>query len=132
MELIFLSEQDLTILDHAYATDDYDIIFDALVPQKSSFVVNKQVLNCGIGDLLITRDNGYGYVGIITAIEKDDKNRNKVKTKDFLSLFDVDVPLPTSFSGNIAQFVVNLINNTYRYSGDSFQNISYLETGNRY
>ena len=128
MELIFLSEQDLTILDHAYATDDYDIIFDALVPQKSSFVVNKQVLNCGIGDLLITRDNGYGYVGIITAIEKDDKNRNKVKTKDFLSLFDVDVPLPTSFSGNIAQFVVNLINNTYRYSGDSFQNISYLET----
>ena len=89
MELIFLSEQDLTILDHAYATDDYDIIFDALVPQKSSFVVNKQVLNCGIGDLLITRDNGYGYVGIITAIEKDDKNRNKVKTKDFLSLFDV-------------------------------------------
>ena len=128
MELIFLSEQDLTILDHAYATDDYDIIFDALVPQKSSFVVNKQVLNCGIGDLLITRDNGYGYVGIITAIEKDDKNRNKVKTKDFLSLFDVDVPLPTSFSGNIAQFVANLINNTYRYSGDSFQNISYLET----
>lgn len=128
MQIIFLSEQDLTILDHGYATDDYDIILDALVPQKSSFVINKQSLKANIGDLLLVKENGYPYVGIITSIEKDNDERVKVKTKDFLSLLDVEVPLPTSFSGNSAQFIVNLINNTYKYSGDTYQNISYLET----
>ena len=34
MQLIFLSEQDLSVLDYAYATDDFNIILDALVPQK--------------------------------------------------------------------------------------------------
>ncbi len=128
MQLIFLSEQDLTVLDYGYATDEYEIVLDALVPQKSSFVVNKQSLKAGIGDLLLVKENGYPYVGIITSIEKDNKDRTKVKTKDFLSLFDVEVPLPTSFSGNSAQFIVNLVNNTFKYSGDTFQNVSYLET----
>ena len=73
MQLIFLSEQDLTVLDYGYATDEYEIVLDALVPQKSSFVVNKQSLKAGIGDLLLVKENGYPYVGIITSIEKDNK-----------------------------------------------------------
>jgi len=32
MQLIFLSEQDLSILDYGYATDEYEIVLDALVP----------------------------------------------------------------------------------------------------
>ena len=128
MHLIFLDEQDLSVLDYGYATDDFDIILDALVPQKSKFTVNKQSLKAKVGDLLIVKENGYPYVGIITSIKTDDKNQTKVETKDFLSLLDVDVPLPTSFSGNSAQFIVNLINNTFKYSGDTYQNVSYLET----
>ena len=128
MQLIFLSEQDLSVLDYGYATDDFDIILDALVPQKSKFTVNKQSLKANVGDLLVVKENGYPYVGIITSIKTDDKLQTKVETKDYLSLFDVEVPLPTSFSGNSAQFIANLINNTFRYSGDSFQNVSYLET----
>ena len=128
MHLIFLDEQDLSVLDYGYATDDFDIILDALVPQKSKFTVNKQSLKAKVGDLLIVRESGYPYVGIITSIKADDKNQTKVETKDFLSLLDVDVPLPTSFSGNSAQFIVNLINNTFKYSGDTYQNVSYLET----
>ena len=128
MHLIFLDEQDLSVLDYGYATDDFDIILDALVPQKSKFTVNKQSLKAKVGDLLIVRENGYPYVGIITSIKADDKNQTKVETKDYLSLLDVDVPLPTSFSGNSAQFIVNLINNTFKYSGDTYQNVSYLET----
>ena len=128
MHLIFLDEQDLSVLDYGYATDDFDIILDALVPQKSKFTVNKQSLKAKVGDLLIVKENGYPYVGIITSIKADDKNQTKVETKDFLSLLDVDVPLPTSFSGNSAQFIVNLINNTFKYSGDTYQNVSYLET----
>jgi len=128
MELIFLDEQNLEVLDYAYATDDFDIILDALVPQKSKFTVNKQSLNAKVGDLLLVKDNGYPYVGIITSIKVDDKSQTKVETKDYLSLLDVDVPLPTTFNGNCAQFIVNLINNTFRYSGDTYQNVSYLET----
>ena len=128
MHLIFLDEQDLSVLDYGYATDDFDIILDALVPQKSKFTVNKLSLKAKVGDLLIVKESGYPYVGIITSIKADDKNQTKVETKDFLSLLDVDVPLPTSFSGNSAQFIVNLINNTFKYSGDTYQNVSYLET----
>ena len=128
MHLIFLDEQDLSVLDYGYATDDFDIILDALVPQKSKFTVNKQSLKAKVGDLLIVKESGYPYVGIITSIKADDKNQTKVETKDYLSLLDVDVPLPTSFSGNSAQFIVNLINNTFKYSGDTYQNVSYLET----
>ena len=51
MQLIFLNEQDLSVLDYAYATDDFDIILDALIPQKSKFTVNKQSLKAKIGDL---------------------------------------------------------------------------------
>ena len=128
MQLIFLNEQNFEVLDYAYATDDFDIILDALIPQKSKFTVNKQSLNAKIGDLLIVKDKGYPYVGIITSIKTDDKAQTKVETKDYLSLLDVDVPLPTTFNGNCAQFIVNLINNTFRYSGDTYQNVSYLET----
>ena len=128
MQLIFLNEQDLSVIDYGYATDDFDIILDALIPQKSKFTVNKQSLKAKIGDLLVIKDNGYPYVGIITSIKTDEKKQTKVETKDYLSLLDVDVPLPTSFSGNSAQFIVNLINNTFKYSGDVYQNVSYLET----
>ncbi len=128
MEVIFLSEQTLEVLDHGYATNDFEIILDALVPQKSKFTINKQSLNASIGDLLVIRNNGYPYVGIITSIKTDDKLQTKVETKDYLSIFDIDVPLPTSFSGNISQFIVDLIKYAYKYSGDSYQNISYLET----
>ena len=42
MNLIFLSERNLAVLDHGHASDDFEIILDALVPQKSKFIVNKQ------------------------------------------------------------------------------------------
>ena len=71
MQLIFLSEQDLSVMDYGYATDDFDIILDALVPQKSKFTVNKQSLRAKVGDLLIVKENGYPYVGIITSIKTD-------------------------------------------------------------
>lgn len=128
MQLIFLSEQDLSVLDYAYATDDFNIILDALVPQKSKFTLNKQSLNAKVGDLLLVKEKGYPYIGIVTSIKSEDDGQTKVESKDFLSLLDVDVPLPTSFSGNSAQFIVNLINNTFKYSGDTYQNVSYLET----
>ena len=127
MELIFLSERNLAVLDHAYANDKYEIILDALVPQKSKFTVNKHSLNVLIGDYLLVKDRNYFYLGIIDSIEDEDNGTLKVTTKDFLSKFDVDVPVK-SFSGNVASFLLDLIYSNFRASGDSKQNLTYLET----
>ncbi len=126
MELIFLREQDLLVLDHALCTDDYEIVLDSLVPQKSKFTVSKQSLNAENSDYLVVRENNYFYIGIITSIKKDDNGSTKIETKDFLSAFDVEVPLPTTFSGNIANFLISRINENFKTSGDTYQNLSYL------
>lgn len=126
MELIFLNEQTLIVIDHAICTNDYEIILDSLVPQKSKFTISKQSLNAQMGDLLVVRENDYFYIGIITSIKKEDNGSTKIETKDYLSIFDIDVPLPTSFSGNISTFLINRINETFKSSGDSYQNVSYL------
>jgi len=126
MNLIFLSERNLSVVDHAYATDDYEIVLDSLVPQKSTFKVNKQSLNARIGDYLTVKDNGYTFVGIITSIDEESNGTIKVSAKDFLSKFDVKVPV-YSYEGNVSIFVKNLIETSFKASGDSFQNLPYLD-----
>ena len=127
MELIFLREQDLVVLDHALCTDDFEIVLDSLVPQKSKFTISKQSLNADNSDYLVVRENNYFYIGVITSIKKENNGSTKIETKDFLSILDVDVPLPTSFSGNIANFLISRINENFKTSGDSYQNLSYLQ-----
>jgi hypothetical protein len=127
MQILFLNEQTLEVIDHGYATNDYEIVLDALIPQKSSFQINKQSTKAEIGDYLVVRENDYFYIGIIASIEAEDKGYLKVSTKDFLSKFDVEVPV-ASFSGNISQFLLNLINSNFKSSGDAKQNLSYLQT----
>ena len=126
MELIFLREQDLLVLDHALCTDDFEIVLDSLVPQKSKFTISKSSINAEISDLLVLRKDNYFYVGIITSIKKEENDSTKIETKDFLSILDVEAPLPTSFSGNIASFLASRINESFKTSGDSYQNLSYL------
>lgn len=127
MDILFLSERNLSILDHAYATNDFEIVLDALVPQKSTFNINKTDIKADIGDYLVVRDRDYFYIGIITAIDEDRKKTLKVSTKDFLSKFDVKVPVG-SFSGNIASFLISLVSTHFVASGDSSQNLPYLVT----
>lgn len=126
MELIFLDEQDLSILDHALCTSDYEIVLDTLIPQKSSFIISKQSLNAENGDLLVVRDKEYCYIGIITSIKKEENGSIKIETKDYLSLFDIEIPLPTAFSGNIASYLITIFTSTFKTCGDSYQNVSYL------
>lgn len=127
MNLIFLSERDLSVLDYAFATNDFEIVLDALVPQKSSFKINKKTINAGIGDYLTIRDNNYSYIGVITAIDEDSKGGLKISTKEFLSKFDVKVPVK-SYNGNVSQFLIDLIRNNFVISSDSSQNMRYLQT----
>ena len=127
MELIFLSERNLAVLDYASVSDDFEIILDALVPQKSTFKINKTSLKAGIGDYLTIKDNKYSYIGVITAIDEDSKGGLKISTKEFLSKFDVKVPVKT-YSGNISQFLIDLIKTNFVNSSDTSQNIPYLLT----
>ncbi len=127
MQIVFLNEQTLKVIDYAFASDDFEIVLDALVPQSSTFHVNKESLNADVGDYLVVRESDYFYIGIITSIEKIDERYIKLSTKDFLSKFDVEVPV-YSYTGNISQFLINLINTHFRSSLDAKQNLSYLLT----
>lgn len=127
MQVIFLNEQTLKVIDHAFATDDFEIVLDALIPQSSTFNIKKEDLKASIGDYLVVRRNSYSYIGIISSIEKKNETVIKITTKDFLSKFDVEVPV-SSYGGSIAQFIINLINTHFRSSGDAKQNLSYLQT----
>lgn len=126
MDLIFLSERNLAVLDHASASDDFEIILDALIPQKSKFVVNKQCLKAGAGDYLVIKDRNYFYIGVIDSIEDKDETALKVTTKDFLSKFDVTVPVSSITNQDVSQFLLNLVLNNFKTSGDSKQNLPYL------
>jgi len=127
MQIIFLSERTLAVLGYGYASDDFEIILDSLVPQQSFFHVNLNSISASVGDYLTVRKKNYFYIGIITAIEKIEDNYIKVTSKDFLSKFDVEVPV-NSYTGNISQFIVNLIRAHFVYSSDPKQNLSYLQT----
>lgn len=126
MELIFLNEQTLSVIDYAFATDDYEIVLDSLMPQKSFFNINKEKLNAEIGDLLTVRENNYFYIGIISEIQDDVEGKIKVTSLDYLSILDIEVPVPTSFRGNVATFLLTRIKESYVNSDDNFQNIPYL------
>ncbi len=127
MELIFLNEQTLSVVDYAYASEEFEIVIDALVPQPSTFNVNKTKINAEVGDYLVVKENNYFYIGIISSLESIDESYFKITAKDFLSKFDVEVPV-SSYTGNISQFVINLISAHFRNSADSKQNLAYLQT----
>lgn len=126
MELIFLREQDLQVLDHALCSDNFEIVLDSLVPQKSKFTLSKKTINAENSDLVVVRENNYFYIGVITSIKQEENGSTKIETKDFLSVLDVEVPLPRSFSGNISDFLIARINENFKTSGDSYQNMSCL------
>ena len=77
MQLIFLNEQDFSIVDYGYCSNDFEIVLDALVPQKSKFTLNKQSLNTKVGDLLLVKEKGYPYIGIVTSIKSEDNAKPK-------------------------------------------------------
>ncbi len=127
MHIIFLNERTLAVVDYAIASSDFEIILDTLVPQTSTFNINKTKIKAEVGDYLTIKERDYFYIGIISAIEEVKEGHLKVSAVDFLSKFNVEVPI-SSFNGNISQFLVNLITSHFKTSGDSKQNMPYLQT----
>ena len=132
MELIFLDRDDLAVLDFGYVDKEFNLVIDSVIPQKSTFSVNKINISAEVGDLLVVKDKEVNYIGIISSIQIDEnKMISKVQTTDFISILDIKVKLD-SYSGSVSMFLYNLINKTYKTNEDTKQNISYLTISKDY
>lgn len=125
MELIFLSRGNLKVKDYAFISDDFNLVLDSVVPQKSYFKVNKVGINAEVGDIVFLKNNVINYLGIVETLQLEGDFQSKVETTDFSSLLDVKV-LVNSYSGDLCLFLQNLINSHFKNSGDALQNLSYL------
>ena len=132
MELVFLNREDLSVLDYGYVEKDYQIVIDSVIPQKSTFNVNKTNINAEVGDLMIVKHKTINYIGIILSIEVDeDKGISKVQTNDFISILDIKVKLK-SFTGNLSYYLFTLISDAYLLNYDTHQRIKYLSINRDY
>lgn len=132
MELVFLEKEDLSVLDYGYVEKEFQLIIDSVIPQKSSFNVNKTNINAEIGDLVIIKDPSINYIGIILSIEVDEnKGISKVQTNDFISILDIKVKL-NSYEGNLSIYLYNLISSAYLSNDDTYQRIKYLSIARDY
>ncbi len=126
MQLIFLDKNSLDYKDYGFVDNDFELIVDLVIPQKSSFVVNKENMQITIGDITILKEKNYSYVGLVETIELADKGKTKVQCKDFKELFNVKVPIK-SFSGDVANFLSTTIATHFINNNDLYQNLSYLQ-----
>ena len=125
MELIFLDRASLKLKDHAYIGTSWELNIDMVVSQKSSFNLNAISLDTEIGDIAILKEPGLNYIGVVEAITQNNDDTIKVQLLDFKELFDMKVPA-TSFEGNVAEYLANLIKNAFVNNGDTRQNLTYL------
>jgi len=125
MQLIFLDRNTLAYKDHGFVDKTFEINLDLVIIQKSSFVVNKSKLNTTIGDIVVLKDSLFSYIGLIERLEVADKRQTTVHALDIRELFSIDIPV-TSFSGDLAIYLGNLLNDNFKNSPDPFQNLAYL------
>lgn len=125
MELIFLDRATLSYKDHGFVDNEFELVVDLVVTQKSNFQVNKINLKAEVGDVVVLRENNYSYIGIIETLEVSEDKRTKVQTNDFKELFNVKVPIK-SFFGDLASFLADTIRTYFINSSDNYQNLSYL------
>ncbi len=126
MELIFLDRTEFKVLDFGYVGNAYRIICDNVIPQKSTFTINKIELQAKLGDLVFVKDKQINYIGIIDEIlENKEQKTTEVKTDDFISILNIDVKVE-NYEGDISLFLSNLILKTYVTNADDKQNFKYL------
>lgn len=125
MQLVFLDRATLKYKDYAYVSNDFEIVVDLVVNQKSNFTLNKEEINASIGDLAVLKEANLNYIGIVESITKNENKTTKVQLNDFKEIFNVKVPA-SSFSGDVCLFLKNKIYEAFVNSGDTKQNLSYL------
>lgn len=126
MEIIFLDGLNLKVKDNAFCDTDFEIVLDTVVPQKSKFCVNKANLNVSVGDLLYIKGIPFLYIGVITSLEVTDALTTDIQTKDFLSKFDIKVPVASFTNKEIGTEILNLIKANFYSTSDPHKKMKYL------
>ena len=125
MQLIFLDRNTLQYKDYGFVDKTFEINLDLVIIQKSSFVVNKGVLNVSVGDIAILKGAIAPFIGIVERLEVADKHQTTVHVLDFREMFSIDIPVQ-SFTGDLATYLENLLITHFKSSTDSLQNLAYL------
>jgi hypothetical protein len=125
MKLIFLDRTTLQYKDNACISPEYEIILDMVLIQRSTFKVNKTSINTIIGDIVVLQSELFSYIGILESIELNDDETTIIKSLDFREIFNLEIPV-TSVSGDLAQYLYDLITTHFKTNHDEKQNLSYL------
>ncbi len=125
MKLIFLDRGTLTYKDNAYVSNEFEIIIDSVVKQKSNFVANKETINASVGDIVVLKEGELSYIGILQSITQNKDKTSKIQLNDFKEIFNIEVPI-SSFSGDICLLLANTIKKAFIENSDDKQNLKYL------
>jgi len=125
MQLIFLDRTTLAYKDYSYVDKTFEITVDLVIIQKSSFVINKGVLNASIGDIVILKDAPISFIGIVERLELADNHQMTIDVLDFREIFSIDIPIQ-SYSGDLASYLEELLIQHFKASTDDLQNLTYL------
>ncbi len=125
MKLIFLDRATLQYKDNAMISPEYELTLDMVLIQRSVFKVNKTNINTIIGDIVILQSDLFSYIGILESIELNDDKTTIIKSLDFREIFNLEIPV-TSFTGDLAQYLYDLIHSYFKTNPDTRQNLPYL------
>lgn len=125
MKLLFLERSNLQYKDNAYVSKQFEISLDMVLIKRSIFKVNKININCTIGDIVILKNNLFSYIGILESIEINDDYTTNIKSLDFREIFNLGIPT-TSYNGDLAEYLNQIITNYFKNNQDERQNLPYL------
>jgi len=125
MKLLFLDRHTLQYKDNAYISKQYELVLDMVLIKRSTFKVNKTKINCTIGDILVLRNETFSYIGILESIELGDDDTTQIKSLDFREIFNLDIQAD-SYSGDLADYLKQIITSNFKFNTDKKQNLSYL------
>lgn len=125
MKVIFLDRKTLAYKDYAPVGNEYEIILDMVLIQRSSFKLNKTNIDASIGDIVVAKNDVFSYIGILESIEQKDDYSTIIRTLDFREIFNLDI-LVSSFTGDLIDYLYLLISSHFKTNQDTLQNLDYL------
>lgn len=123
MNLLLFNRKDLTFIE-SHPISEYEITLDAIIHVQSTFTINAQVIKAKNEDIAILHEDSFFYIGVIKQIESEGI-RTKISTLPFSSILDVEVKA-SNYTGNIGEYIRNLILQNFINHDDPLQNMPYL------
>ena len=124
MEIVALDIRTLKVKDYSVVNDDFEIVVDSVIYQKSKFSINKKIFNAEVGDIVFVKGLPFFYLGIIQSIATEEY-LTTIEVNDFSVLFDIQVPVQT-FTGDLCEYLRSLIEKAFKTNNDTYQNLPYL------